>query len=244
MDPLAEKYYSISPYTYCAGNPVKYVDPDGRDGMITGTGTKDDPYVITAMYYYQKGTLDDQQVKGLNEAVNAYNQSGGKNGVKVKNEDGTTSYVKYDLSAAEVDNVDEARLNTAFQTSTGETRYYGNEVNTAPDASGEEFGSANGFMVSFNVENINAGVGSGMNSNSLNKGVAIHEIGHNLGGEHSDGTSVMTSNVMTTTITSQIGGATTIIYSYPSMSDKFTKVIFSKRDNPRISGSGRVWTHK
>ena len=31
MDPLAEKYYSISPYAYCANNPVKYIDPDGRD---------------------------------------------------------------------------------------------------------------------------------------------------------------------------------------------------------------------
>ena len=31
MDPLAEKYYSISPYAYCAGNPVMFVDPDGRD---------------------------------------------------------------------------------------------------------------------------------------------------------------------------------------------------------------------
>ena len=30
MDPLAEKYYSISPYAYCANNPVKYIDPDGR----------------------------------------------------------------------------------------------------------------------------------------------------------------------------------------------------------------------
>ena len=30
MDPLCEKYYHISPYAYCAGNPVKYVDPDGR----------------------------------------------------------------------------------------------------------------------------------------------------------------------------------------------------------------------
>jgi len=29
MDPLCEKYYHISPYAYCAGNPVKYVDPDG-----------------------------------------------------------------------------------------------------------------------------------------------------------------------------------------------------------------------
>ena len=31
MDPLCEKYYSISPYAYCNNNPVKYVDPDGRD---------------------------------------------------------------------------------------------------------------------------------------------------------------------------------------------------------------------
>ena len=31
MDPLAEKYYSISPYVYCAGNPVNLVDRDGKD---------------------------------------------------------------------------------------------------------------------------------------------------------------------------------------------------------------------
>jgi len=30
MDPLCEKYYSISPYAYCAGDPVNLVDPDGR----------------------------------------------------------------------------------------------------------------------------------------------------------------------------------------------------------------------
>ena len=29
-DPLAEKYYDWSPYVYCIGNPVKFVDPDGR----------------------------------------------------------------------------------------------------------------------------------------------------------------------------------------------------------------------
>ena len=29
MDPLCEKYYSISPYAYCDGNPVRFVDPTG-----------------------------------------------------------------------------------------------------------------------------------------------------------------------------------------------------------------------
>jgi len=31
VDPLAEKYYSISPYAYCLGNPIRLVDIDGRD---------------------------------------------------------------------------------------------------------------------------------------------------------------------------------------------------------------------
>ncbi|MDD2961844.1 MAG: hypothetical protein PHR45_07170 [Muribaculaceae bacterium] len=30
-DPLAEKYYSMSPYAYCAGNPLMLVDPSGMD---------------------------------------------------------------------------------------------------------------------------------------------------------------------------------------------------------------------
>ncbi|MEA4936764.1 MAG: DUF6443 domain-containing protein [Paludibacter sp.] len=31
VDPLCEKYYWISPYAYCLNNPVRFVDPDGRD---------------------------------------------------------------------------------------------------------------------------------------------------------------------------------------------------------------------
>jgi RHS repeat-associated protein len=36
MDPLAEKYYSISPYAYCANNPMRYIDPTGMEWEITG----------------------------------------------------------------------------------------------------------------------------------------------------------------------------------------------------------------
>jgi len=39
VDPLAEKRYSISPYAYCAGNPVNRIDPDGRDDT-SGTPSK------------------------------------------------------------------------------------------------------------------------------------------------------------------------------------------------------------
>lgn len=31
VDPLAEKYYSISPYAYCGNNPVNAFDPNGKE---------------------------------------------------------------------------------------------------------------------------------------------------------------------------------------------------------------------
>ena len=34
VDPMADKYPSLSPYAYCAWNPVKLVDPDGEDARI------------------------------------------------------------------------------------------------------------------------------------------------------------------------------------------------------------------
>ena len=46
VDPLADKYPSISPYAYCAWNPIKLVDPDGREIVI-----KDGEQT----YYYRNG---------------------------------------------------------------------------------------------------------------------------------------------------------------------------------------------
>ena len=45
VDPMAEKYYGIGPLTYCAGNPVNLVDPNGEDfldwlkGFLVGVAT-------------------------------------------------------------------------------------------------------------------------------------------------------------------------------------------------------------
>ena len=62
MDPLCEKYYNISPYMYCAGNQIRYVDPDGRalgdfydeNGNYLGNDGKDDD-----MKYVIKTTTDN-----------------------------------------------------------------------------------------------------------------------------------------------------------------------------------------
>ncbi|HHU48066.1 MAG TPA: hypothetical protein GXZ40_09245 [Bacteroidales bacterium] len=31
VDPMSDKYPNLTPYAYCANNPIILVDPDGRD---------------------------------------------------------------------------------------------------------------------------------------------------------------------------------------------------------------------
>ncbi|MBR4787074.1 MAG: RHS repeat-associated core domain-containing protein [Bacteroidales bacterium] len=50
VDPMSDKYPSLSPYTYCANNPVRCVDPDGEEVVITGD------QAMTAFESLQSGT--------------------------------------------------------------------------------------------------------------------------------------------------------------------------------------------
>lgn len=44
MDPLADKYPNLSPYTYCADNPVRLVDPNGMIVVIKGEEQKEQAF--------------------------------------------------------------------------------------------------------------------------------------------------------------------------------------------------------
>ena len=232
VDPLAEKYYGISPYAYCSGDPINRVDPEGRDGMITGEGTKDSPFVITAKYFYDKD-LPELQVNGLLEAINDYNSQGVKQ-IKIN---GNTIFVMYNLSAELVEDPQNARGETSFMTEGNEVRYYGNTVGKK-DLPTTKLGCADGIGINFDVENINIYVDqNGASPHKTNKGTAIHEIGHNLGGEHEHGTSTMQK-------TETIIKGNNYIYIYPTVSKAFTKIIIKNKDLPKINGGGRIWTKK
>ena len=65
MDPLCEKYYNISPYAYCAGNPVNLVDSDGKTIRVWDPDEK-------KYYTYRNGRVydsDGKEYDGNNQFV-------------------------------------------------------------------------------------------------------------------------------------------------------------------------------
>jgi len=70
MDPLAEKYYSISPYVYVANNPLKYIDPNGEDIWIF---YKDDDGNEQYWVFNGKNQKDAPDNAYVNNVLMAYN---------------------------------------------------------------------------------------------------------------------------------------------------------------------------
>ena len=53
VDPLASKYPGVSPYVYCVSNPVKYIDPDGRELVYSFKDSKGNRVIVEcAKNYY------------------------------------------------------------------------------------------------------------------------------------------------------------------------------------------------
>lgn len=61
IDPMAEKYYSISPYVYCANNPLKFTDPNGdtiRVSIYNNTTNAMDSYYYGTDANGNRGFID------------------------------------------------------------------------------------------------------------------------------------------------------------------------------------------
>lgn len=126
VDPLSDKYPSLSPFMYCAGNPVIYIDPDGRDiyqvdesGNFKGRLERsydqfqvvsvDGKTVLSSSEKYKKNTVINS-VSGIPTVdpdgkpitIDAYAIKGSKNGESIHqflSDNTDVEYARWDFSS-------------------------------------------------------------------------------------------------------------------------------------------------
>ncbi len=114
VDPMADKYPSISPYAYCNWNPVKLIDPDGREfsevmdkyAKIIETICQRKINMLTELS--KNGELTEQQQTDLKEFQSTLSE------ISAMRNDKTTFY-----------DVQSGSFGPEYHTTKGATQYYG-----------------------------------------------------------------------------------------------------------------------
>ena len=75
IDPLSEQTYRVSPYAYCAGDPVNYVDPEGQK-----------PRIFIQKYVHKYGHVFVTTGEGENTLLYTYGRYGATYGSRLRNQ--------------------------------------------------------------------------------------------------------------------------------------------------------------
>ena len=196
MDPLCEKYYHISPYAYCAGNPVKYVDPDGRDAVAV-IDEQNKIVRIKANYYvntkgvYKRGTdkllcagYSPQDIKSMNKMISNLN----KEGYVISSGACKGFSLQFDMQfvdGGDFMNCSQKATSDYYNTDNGDINignviqrnYETDDVDLSPKLDGSQVG---GYTKPYNLIMMNAS--SDCNGDNLDNNTnRLHELFHTLG---------------------------------------------------------------
>ena len=93
---MSDKYPSMSPYVYCADNPVKLVDPNGEDYEVV-VDEKSKTITIKATYY-----AANENKKTLQEGINIWKAQSEKFTYTTGDDKNSKTYtIKFDLQIAD-----------------------------------------------------------------------------------------------------------------------------------------------
>ncbi|WP_168797677.1 RHS repeat-associated core domain-containing protein [Neolewinella litorea] len=182
IDPHADSYGLLSPYSYVANSPIIGIDPDGRDYILI-FDHENQTVTVQGTYYTQNG--DDDSYKDANTATGFWNDKSGEYSYSVGKGDDAISYsVNFDLSVQSVDDpVAEANKDNA-----------GFEVEGAlnPGGGSNAYDALSDSAPIFSNKNPDAETNGATKSGDYvsvkesrtDTDTGAHEIGHNLGAGH------------------------------------------------------------
>ena len=93
-DPLLDKYPYISPYAYCSWNPVKHIDPNGKEAKMIVSGNT---ITFRATYYAHPTDMES-----VTRAVSFWNK---QTDLQYTDKRGNTYSVKFNLSVKKSENL-------------------------------------------------------------------------------------------------------------------------------------------
>ena len=174
-DPLSDKYPEISSYAYCKWNPVKHIDPNGKEAKMIVSGNT---ITFQATYYARP-----KDIKSVTQAVNFWNK---QTDLQYTDRRGNTYSVKFNLSVKKIDNPHNgANLGGS----------YANSYEVVPQLSAET--STPGAKATGLTKSDNRSIE--VRSDRADGLTGAHEVGHTLmnvntqDGEHST-SGIMTGN--------------------------------------------------
>jgi RHS repeat-associated protein len=175
VDPMFEKYVGMTPYNYCAGNPVKLVDVDGENYSLN-IDNESAIITISATYY-----TTNQDAESAQKAADYWNNQSDKFIYRAKNKKDkseTKDYtIKFDMKVV----------------STGDANDYNKKRSLIfPKMNADKGKSSNAYFVRSD-DDLDADVNGRTIGGSLievkeskkNTDTGAHEVGHSLGLDHS-----------------------------------------------------------
>jgi RHS repeat-associated protein len=182
-DPHAENYYDLSPFNYCANNPLIYIDPTGEDYAIYFSEKEDEDgnvtYTarVTATYYVKKGDSDSKE-----SAIHATKYWNDKSGYYTytigKGENAKTYNVEFDLNVIEVsDPVMQAQVDKASFELEGRSKMITDGSSNVYEVVDADYTSQHGASGHGYIS---------VERPDKNNKTGAHEVGHSLGIDHSN----------------------------------------------------------